>query len=73
MGEIHVRAGLCQAVACAPKGTDRIQICMAANISDPTGLDHGWSISDLATLEDGTPMPAQCLDDDGREHWLLFC
>jgi len=72
-GEITVRAGLCNAVACAPKGTSRKDVEAAANAQAPTGLDHGWKISRQRKLEDGTKLPARCLDDPGREHWLLDC
>jgi len=73
MTEITFRAGVCTGVACAPAGTKRAIIEAAANADSPTGLDHGWKVSKQRKLGDGSRLPAVCLDDPGRRHWLLEC
>jgi hypothetical protein len=71
--EITVRASLVWAVACAPRGTKRIELEAAANAKVPTGLDHGWKVSRRRELDSGDSHPATCLEDPARQHWLLTC
>lgn len=42
------------------------------NASHPTGLDHGWLISD-EPFASGAPSPSPCEMIPGRRHILLVC
>ncbi len=65
--------GVCYCSACAPADYTREQVEDGANLAHPTGLDHGWKISDDPTFKDGEPNPCTCNDDPFRKHWLLSC
>lgn len=67
---IKVRADLTFAVACAPRKATRAQVIHATNVEAP---GTRWRISRKRKLEDGARLPARCLDDPGRVHWLLEC
>jgi len=70
---ITVRAaGICHAVACAPKGTKIANVLREANSQLPTGVGP-WQKAKRRKLDDGTKLPAPCLDDPNRRHWLLEC
>jgi hypothetical protein len=45
------------------------------NAEHPTGIDHGWSLSDDATFADGIhPNPCPChLKPDTHTHYLFSC
>ena len=73
-GVVFVRAGLCQAVACAPKAMKRADAIRQAKINlGPSGTTHDWQPSRKRKLGDGTKLPAPCLDAPGRVHYLLEC
>ncbi len=67
-----VRAGLCQAVVCTEM-TDIEQITTRVNRECPTGISSPWALSDQEELEDGTKVPAPCLDTPGNKHYLFEC
>lgn len=70
--EIIVRVDLCTGVACAPKGTPRAVIEREANMQNPTGISSRWKVTRKRKV-DGVTMPAPCLDDPKRAHYLLEC
>lgn len=45
----------------------------AANRSHPTGLSHGWVLSDDPTFAAGGPNPGPCDEDSTKTHYLLVC
>lgn len=65
--------GLVCASACAPVSMSREDVEREVSLQRPTGLDHGWHISDDATFAGGEPMPNPCESDPERQHWLLNC
>lgn len=71
--EIMFRAGLLGGVVCAPKRMKRAAVLRAVNSEHPSGTSNGWSFSRRRKLEDGTKLPAPCLDEKGRVHYLLEC
>jgi hypothetical protein len=64
------RVGLCHASVCAVADATPEEITRAAG---PTGLDHGWQISEEPTFSGGEPNPCPCNVDPSRQHWLLVC
>ena len=66
-------AGLVCCSACAPKSLTNEEVEAAVNAQLPTGLDHGWSISEDATFKTGQTNPCECEDDTTRMHYLLNC
>lgn len=71
--EVEVyKVGLCYLSACAPKALDKPDVEMAVNDQSPTGLDHGWSVSD-EPFSGGQTNPCECNHDAARQHWLLSC
>lgn len=76
MGETTVQpysVGICYASACAPWDATPEEIEQAVNLKHPTGLAHGWRISDEPTFSGGEPNPCDCNDNPDRRHWLLSC
>lgn len=71
---IHIyRSGLCHCSVCVPKDMVRDEIVSEVNSQHPTGLDHGWSISDEPTFKAGEPNPCRCDQDASRLHYLMVC
>lgn len=71
---VHVyRAGLVHCSVCAPKDLSGPDVARGADLSHPTGLDHGWSVSSDTHFASGQTNPCQCEDDPERRHWLLSC
>lgn len=66
-------SGIAVCSACAPKSMSREDVEAQVNAKLPTGLNHGWSISDQPTFKGGEPNPCQCEDVDARQHFLLEC
>jgi hypothetical protein len=64
--------GLCCLSVCTNL-TDTVEIERRANAENPTGLDHGWTISTDPTFSGGEPMPGPCSRHPGRQHYLLKC
>jgi len=65
--------GLCYASVCTDL-TERLEIEVEANRQlGPTGLDHGWRISDEPTFKDGQSNPCPCNHYLDRRHFLLSC
>lgn len=64
--------GICSAIVCTAI-TDRREIERRANSESPTGISSRWRISRRRKLDDGTKLPAPCLDHKERRHWLLEC
>lgn len=45
-----------------------------ANITSPTGLDHGWQVSEDKTFATGQSNPSPCNGNrEGYQHVLLEC
>lgn len=65
-------AGPCYVSVCTREGTSREVIERHVNARYPTGLDHGWSISD-EPFRTGQPNPCPCDQAAGRLHFLLSC
>jgi len=65
--------GLVFMSVCASKEMTREEIERRANEESPTGLNHGWSISEDKTFKTGESMPCDCEADKTRQHWLLSC
>lgn len=68
---IFVPDGLLGGVVCAPKSLSEEEVVRLVNVENPSGTRRGWSISNRKTLEDGTPLPAPCLEDSDRLHYYL--
>lgn len=72
--KVIVRAGLCSAVACAPKAMKPAEVIRQALLElGPSGTAAGWRLSRKRKLDDGTKLPAPCLEDTKRVHHLLEC
>jgi hypothetical protein len=69
--EIYAK-GFVHLSVCAPKSMQREVVEARVNAKHPTGLDHGWKVSENP-FRDGTPNPGPCNDDPDRQHWLLVC
>lgn len=63
--------GLLFGIACAPRKMSASQVVRGVNANHPCGTSHGWQIASQKKLEDGTKLPAPCLDDKSRRHFLL--
>lgn len=48
------------------------ELITMVNEHNPTGLNHGWRISD-DPFRDGSPNPNQCEDKLGNKHYLIVC
>lgn len=66
-------AGICACSVCAPSGMSRDELERQVNAQLPTGLSHGWQISEAATFASGEQNPCACPDAPGRMHYLLNC
>lgn len=65
--------GICACSVCAPADLAENEVIDAVNVQHPTGLDHGWSVSD-PEFRTGEANPASCnAEPDARRHWLLTC
>lgn len=74
MSDIQVySSGLCYCSVCAPKEMEAAEVAEATNGANPTGLDHGWSVSSDPTFRSGQSNPCACEQDNSRRHWLLNC
>ena len=69
---IYASGCVCTSV-CASKEMSREEVERRVNEETPTGLEHGWHISEDTTFKGGEPMPCQCEDDETCQHWLLNC
>lgn len=65
--------GLVCASACAPTDLSREDVERVVSLDHPTGLAHGWKISDDPTFRSGHPNPCPCDQNPDRQHWLLNC
>ena len=72
-GKVIFRADLLFGGACAPKGMSREDVEEACNQDSPTGTRSRWRISKKRKLPDGTKLPAPCLDEPSRVHYMLEC
>ena len=43
------------------------------NAKNPTGLRHGWKISEDKTFANGQPNPCPCGQREGYKHYLMVC
>ena len=66
-------SGLVCCSVCAPADMALDDVLSAVNLHNPTGLSHGWVLSEDKEFADGTPMPADCNTDPTRKHYLLVC
>jgi hypothetical protein len=73
MSKVVFRGGICTGVACAPATMKRAGVEKAVNAEHPTGLDSPWTVSKRRELKDGTKLPARCMDNENRRHWLMEC
>lgn len=64
--------GLCYCSVCAPKHLPVVNVETAVDLSNPTGLDHGWRKSPEDFIN-GASNPCQCETDPNRLHYLLVC
>jgi hypothetical protein len=65
--------GFVHTSVCAVADATPDEIRGAANRASPTGLDHGWEISEDKEFATGEPNPCPCNEHEGRQHWLLVC
>lgn len=65
--------GLCFCSVCAPADMLIPDMLRQVNLSNPTGLDHGWEVDDAGEFASGHPNPCVCGNDDTRLHYLLSC
>ena len=63
--------GIVAASVCTALAPD--EMLRAVNAAHPTGLEHGWSLSEEATFKTGDSNPCQCNHDPMRKHYLLKC
>lgn len=70
---IPYKVGLCFASVCAPLDMPIEQVEADTNSAHPTGLDHGWKLSDSPEFLGGQSNPCPCEHDPARQHWLLSC
>lgn len=73
MTDVNVYAGgvVCCSV-CVPREMPREQVETEVSEENPTGLDHGWKISD-EPFSDEQPNPHPCERDAERLHYLMVC
>lgn len=64
--------GVCHCSVCAPAGMKPEDVEADANLAHPTGLDHGWKVSDEPAFKGGEANPCQCTNPN-RKHYLLEC
>lgn len=67
--EIYAQ-GIVHTSVCSTLGPE--ETTARLNVESPTGLDHGWHITDQ-TFKDGTPNPCPCNQDPSRKHYLFTC
>jgi hypothetical protein len=65
--------GIVACSVCAPKGMSIEEVTAELNNESPTGLDHGWRLSDDKTFSGGEPMPCDCNVNSDRIHYLFVC
>lgn len=74
MSDVKVYSiGLVHISVCAGTGLSKAEVEAGATLEHPTGLDHGWRVSEDGEFSDETPNPAPCNTDPGRLHWLMEC
>lgn len=71
--EVYFTADLLFGVACAPATMPRAEVERRVRAENPSGTTAGWCLSGRRKLEDGSRIPAPCLDDPTRRHWLFEC
>lgn len=71
MSTVVYSFGLVHASVCSDDSED--VILMHVNREHPTGLAHGWTLSEDPTFASGHPNPGPCNTDDDRKHYLLVC
>jgi len=64
--------GLCHCSCCAPEGMSREVVERQVNASHPTGISHGWHVSE-EKFRTGQDNPCPCESAPGRVHYLLCC
>jgi hypothetical protein len=67
------RSGWVCCSVCVPKDWPIEEIERQVNAESPTGLDHGWKVSDDPTFSSGQPNPCPCENDQSRLHYLMNC
>lgn len=65
--------GACAASVCAPTSMTAAEVVVEVDRQLPTGLSHGWALSDDETFAGGKSNPCVCDQDPGRVHRLLSC
>jgi hypothetical protein len=71
-GDVFIyTVGICYASACAPIALEGKDVAEAVNLLQPTGLEHGWAVSEDLTFSSGESNPCSCQEDPERRHWLL--
>jgi hypothetical protein len=74
MAEMTSRiVGFAHLIVCAPKTAMAEEVVAWANIDSPTGIASPWTVAEQKVTADGHPIPAQCLEDPDKQHWLLAC
>lgn len=64
--------GLVALSCCAHKDVPIERVTEIVNQKHPTGLDHGWVVSD-EPFRNGIPNPCPCELDENRVHYLFTC
>lgn len=64
--------GVCHCSVCAPDDMPPAEVIERANALHPTGLDHGWALSE-EKFAGGQDNPCKCNHDDRCLHYLMVC
>ena len=72
--DVHIySSGLCFCSVCAPADMLIPDMLRQVNLSNPTGLSHGWEVDNADKFSGGQPNPCACESDATRLHYLLSC
>jgi hypothetical protein len=63
--------GICCASVCSSLSADETE--QRLNDEYPTGLNHGWHLSEDKMFKTGQPMPCPCENNPANKHYLFNC
>lgn len=70
---ITLGVGIVNLSVCVPEDMPVDDVLDEANLTNPTGLEWGWSISTDEHFATGQTNPCPCEKIPGRVHRLLHC
>ena len=65
-------SGVVHCSVCTTKELSVKDVERRANVTNPTGIDHQWKVTEKS-FGDGKSNPCQCNEDPTRLHYLLTC